>query len=148
MTNLYSALIITGQVDEDGSDNPFQWAQIISKNPVDAEGNSVQNPGSFMLYGLRGVPQGEVLNVTLMPRGVAGLYNVIAADKVAEILKYLGLKASDLKEPPCVEQIVNQAPGAREAARQRRTDRRQARRGSTAVMQEGADQQVVEQQPA
>ena len=133
--SLFQALLLFGNKDEDRSEATFQWARVLTDNAKDADGKPVKNPASIMVYGAKGIAQGDCEDVILISRGIAGLYDLIPADKAEVVLKKMKKTRDQLPTVPLVESTAStkdRATASREA-RQSRTERRQARAGATAA---------------
>lgn len=125
VTTFVQGLVQFGQVNEDNNDTPFIWGTLISANPCDAEGNTVNNPASFMVYSFKGIKSGDMEQVVLIKRSIEGLYDLVHQDNTQKILDKLKITIDDIPEIPVVE-----AEGSgltRAEARERARERRMAK---------------------
>lgn len=147
MSTIYQGFLYFGNKDEDRSENPFIWANVITKQPKDEEGNPVKNPGGIMVYGAQGMKPGDCGRYLLLSRGIAGLYNFVPKDKAEELLVELEMEIKDVPEVPLAESTAARSTVSREEASKVAREARQARRGarSMATKEEPAKK---EEQPA
>ena len=125
MSTIYKALVLIGKADLDGGDSKFNWAKVISTNPKNSDGEPVKNPGNIMLYGAKGMGQGDCEEVLLSARGVEGLFDVIPVDAAEKVLTKLNLEMADIPEVPLAESTSSTV--SREEASKRARERRRQR---------------------
>lgn len=133
MSTLYRGIILFGSRDEDSNDTSFIWGRVITQSPKDEQGKPVQNPGSVMVYGAKGIGTGDCEEVLLMSRGIGGLYDLVPAAQQEKILNALGTTLDKIPEVPLAESSSTGRGISRDEARERARANRQARRNSRAV---------------
>ena len=136
MSTIYQAFIYFGNKDEDSSDNPYIWGKVITKSPKDENGNAVKNQGSLMIYGAKGISSGDCGRKVLLSRGLPGLYDLVPADKVEELLLELEMEIKDIPEVPLAETTASKSTVSREEASKKARAHRQARRGGQTMTTE------------
>jgi hypothetical protein len=134
MSTIFQGFIYFGNKDEDSSENPYIWGKLISKTPKDDEGNDVKNPGSLMIYGAKGIQSGDCGRKVLLSRGIPGLYDLVPADKVDELLVELEMEIHEIPEVPVAESQAAKSSISREDASKKAREARQARRGAKSVV--------------
>lgn len=134
-STIYRALVLINKADLDSSDSRFNWASVITTNPRDTEGNSVRNPGNIMLYGAKGMSQGDCEELLLKARGVEGLFDVIPVDAADKVLAKLNLTMEEIPEVPLAESSASSMSRAEASKRARERRRERAISGATSSVE-------------
>ena len=91
-----------------------------------------------MLYGAKGMSQGDCEEVLLSARGVEGLFDVIPVDAAEKVLAKLNLGMADIPEVPLAESTSSTV--SRADASKRARERRRARGGASVDTAPDAEQ--------
>lgn len=144
--SIYQALVLIGDASEDNGGTPFRWGTVISKNPTNSEGETVKNPASILLYGSLALKPGSIKRIAVVMKGIPGLYTVVDAESVSDLLTEMDLKdIKELPEIPVIESEVRPLSSEERAERRKKRGSRRAQNAttSTAVQEENVPQNAT-----